>query len=406
VSALVAEPAAAGAIARKIAGAPLVAFDLEFLSQDRLVPTLCLVQVAWLELPNLDVATETIVAASPEVRLVDALAVDVRPVLAALAEHPCVVAHAARQDLGIVAAQFGLTIAGLVDTQVMAAFAGLGDQVGLGTLTQELLGLRLAKDSQWTDWARRPLAAAQLAYADADVRHLPALYARLVARLGERLAWARAETAAVTAEAVAAASITPENAWQYLGGLRGLDAEALAALQQLAAWRYRLARELDRPIGWVLNERVLVDLARVRPRSVEAVRSTKGVSPLARQRAGEIMAALAQARPEEVTPIPAARAPSTRAQRWSDVLVAIAQLAAEQAGVAVRLLATRGDAEELARAVDERGLAAASALPALATWRREVLGELWLGWLAGRLTLVGDTTSSLGFALLPRDRDD
>ena len=44
---LVAEPAEVAAIAAAVARAPLVAFDLEFLAQERLVPALCLVQVAW-----------------------------------------------------------------------------------------------------------------------------------------------------------------------------------------------------------------------------------------------------------------------------------------------------------------------------------------------------------------------
>jgi ribonuclease D len=102
-------------------------------------------------------------------------------------------------------------------------------------------------------------------------------------------------------------------------------------------------------------------------------------------------------------PVPAAWRPaSPRAQRWAEVLVAIAQIASERTGVAARLLATRADAEELARAVDERGLDAARELPALATWRREVLGALWIGWLTGALALIGDTTAPSGLELVPR----
>ena len=40
---LVVDEAEVAAIAKAIAKAPLVAFDLEFLSADRLVPTLCLI---------------------------------------------------------------------------------------------------------------------------------------------------------------------------------------------------------------------------------------------------------------------------------------------------------------------------------------------------------------------------
>ncbi|MBA3820892.1 MAG: hypothetical protein H0X17_18540, partial [Deltaproteobacteria bacterium] len=87
---------------------------------------------------------------------------------------------------------------------------------------------------------------------------------------------------------------------------------------------------------------------------------------------------------------------------WSDVLLAIVQIVAEQTGIAARLLATRGDAEEFARMLDERGLDAARALPALTTWRHDVLGKPWVGWLTGTLVLVGDVHAPTGLALLPR----
>src|SRR6185503_4321379 len=140
-----------------------------------------------------------------------------------LAGHPLVVAHAPRQDLGLLATRFGTSMPGVIDTQLMAAFCGIGDQVGLAALGNDLLGLALAKDMQWTEWEKRPLSDAQLVYADADVRHLPALYAKLAERLGERVAWAREESRAILGEAIAAASVTPETAWQNVGGMRGLD---------------------------------------------------------------------------------------------------------------------------------------------------------------------------------------
>ena len=393
---------AIAAIIASIGAAPLVAFDLEFLSQDRLVPTLCLVQIAWLEHVRLDAPPGAIVSTPPEVRLIDPLAVDVAPLVRALAAHPCVVAHAPRQDLAILAARFGVAMPAIVDTQVMAAFAGIGDQIGFAALANELLGLTLGKELQWTDWAARPLSDAQLAYADADVRHLPAIYAKLAARLGDRLSWARAESAVVAADAVGAAGVTPETAWRHVGGLRGLDAATLAAVIELAAWRQRACIELDRPLGQVLHDKLLLELARQRPSSPAAIRATKGMSGLARQRADEIAAALAAARPGAVPTMAASRSPSQRAQRWSEMLLAIVQLVAEGSGVAARLLATRADAEEFARTVDERGLAAVAALPAMSGWRRDVLGRAWSGWLTGELVLVGDLDAPHGVRLLPR----
>ena len=396
------EPGTVAAIAASIGAAPLVAFDLEFLAQDRLVPTLCLVQVAWLEHIRLDAPAAAIVAAPPSVRLIDPLAVDVSPIARALAAHPCVVAHAPRQDLAILAARFGVAVPDILDTQVMAAFAGIGDQVGFAALANELLGLSLGKELQWTDWAARPLSEAHLSYADADVRHLPAIYGKLAARLGDRLAWARAESAVVAAEAISAANVTPETAWRHVGGLRGLDAPTLAAVIALAAWRQRVCIELDRPLGQVLTDKAILELARQQPSSVAAIRGVKGMSGIARQRAAEIAAVLDGVIPGDVAPLAAGRPLSARAQRWTEVLLAIVQVVADQSGVSPRLLATRSDAEELARAVDEHGLAAADALPAMASWRRELLGRAWLGWLTGELVLVGDLAAPHGVRLLPR----
>lgn len=398
----VADPAEVAAIVAEISGAALATFDLEFLSADRLVPVLCLVQVSWLPSHvRLDVPEAAIVAAVPEVRLLDPLAVDVRPIFEALAAHPLVIAHAPRQDLGLVYTRFGIAMPNIVDTQLMAAFVGIGDQVGLATLALEMLGLTLGKEQQWTDWSQRPLSEAQLAYADADVRHLPALFARLRARLGERLPWVRAESAGIAADAVAASSVTAETAWRQLGGVRGLDPRSLAVLIDLAAWRLRVALELDRPLGQVLNDKVLTDLARHPPHGANSVRSTKGISPLAKSRAEELSEIIDSADPDAARDLvqAAGRPASQRAQRWAELILSIVQLVAERTGVAPRLLATRADAEELARAVDEHGVDGARALPALTGWRRAVIGQPLLDWLTGKVALAGDLESPNGLRL-------
>jgi ribonuclease D len=391
---MVGAPEDVDTIAGALAAAPLVAFDLEFASADRLIPTLCLVQVAWVD--ELDAASRGIV---PHVRLVDPMAVDVAPIVRVLAEHSLVVAHAPRQDLGLLATRFGTGMRGLVDTQLAAAFSGIGEQVGLATLANELLGITLAKEQQWTAWEKRPLSDAQLTYAEADVRHLPALYSLLAARLGERLPWVREESAQVVTDALAASAVTPDTAWRGVGGVRGLDDRARGAVASLAAWRLRVAQELDRPLGQVLADKILVELARAKP-NAGAVRSWKGLSPLARSRAEDIIAALAT--PASVPAGSHVRAASTRAQRWSEMLVAIVQVVAEDTGIAPRLLATRSDAEEFARAFDEGGVNAVGELPALSSWRREVLGTAWEGWLTGRVALVGDPTAPHGVRLAQR----
>jgi len=63
---LVSDAAEVAGVAEAIRRAPLAAFDLEFASADRLVPALCLIQVAWLEEHTpLDAPPAAIVAEPP-----------------------------------------------------------------------------------------------------------------------------------------------------------------------------------------------------------------------------------------------------------------------------------------------------------------------------------------------------
>jgi ribonuclease D len=387
-------------IAAHVAHAPLVAFDLEFATADRLIPVLCLVQVAWVH-PGSD-AGDGPFDAGVHVALLDPLADDVGPVVRALAAHPHVVAHAPRQDLQILAQRFGVVLPGAVDTQVMAAFAGMGDQLGLAALVRELLGLSLTKEQQWTDWTVRPLSDAQLRYAAADVRYLPELYRQLAARLGPRLAWARAETAEIARDAEAAARITPETAWRQLDVHR-LDAPTAAAVAAIAAWRLRVATELDKPLGWVMTDKQIIELARTSADAPNGIARIRGVPGVARQRGDELVALIAAAQRGPGPDLPAVVVhPATpRAQRWAELLLVIAQVRADELGVSVRLLATRADAETVARAVDGGGMAAAAGLRPFQTWRRTAIGDLWEGWLQGTRSLACDPASPAGFALRP-----
>src|ERR1039457_7235187 len=88
------------------------------------------------------------------------------------------VLHAARQDLEVLSPATGPVI-GLFATQVAAALIGLPAQVGYAELVQRLLSTSLHKTETRTDWSRRPLSHAQLAYALDDVRYLLPLRDRL-----------------------------------------------------------------------------------------------------------------------------------------------------------------------------------------------------------------------------------
>ena len=147
------------ALCRRLAAHPFVTVDTEFLRETTFWPKLCVLQLA----------------SDDEAAVVDALSpeLDLGPFLELMRNSAVVkVFHAARQDLEIVWKLAGFLPVPLFDTQVAAMVCGFGDQVSYGELVQALCRIPIDKSSRFTDWARRPLSEAQIAYALADVTHL------------------------------------------------------------------------------------------------------------------------------------------------------------------------------------------------------------------------------------------
>eukprot|EP00966_Prymnesium_polylepis_P096849 2244007-Prymnesium_polylepis.1 len=102
------------------------------------------------------------------------------------------VLHDARQDAKVLEKR-GCQLGKCFDTQIAHEQLTGEGQKGLGYVLDYWLSVPLAKSDEMKRrmrqidfWERRPLDAITLEYAAADVRHLPALYQRLVATATER----------------------------------------------------------------------------------------------------------------------------------------------------------------------------------------------------------------------------
>src|SRR6187200_3211497 len=224
---------ALAAACRRLAAHPFVTVDTEFLRETTYYPKLCLIQMAG---PD-----------PADAFLVDPLAegLSLDPFLALMA-NPAVtkVFHSARQDLEIVWNIGQIVPAPLFDTQVAAMVCGYGDSVSYEQLVNDLAKARVDKSSRFTDWSRRPLSEAQLAYALSDVIHLIPVYEALEAQLqaNGRHGWLDEEMGVLTSPDTYRAE--PENAWRRLSG-RMRKAREIAVLMEVAAWREREAQTRD-----------------------------------------------------------------------------------------------------------------------------------------------------------------
>jgi ribonuclease D len=352
-------PALADVCAR-LAAAPRIGLDTEFLRERTYHARLCLVQLA----------------APAEAVCVDPLALgELAPLAALLADPGTVkVMHASRQDLEVLFPLAGLTRP-VFDTQLAAALAGFPAQVGYAELARRLLQRELPKSHTRTDWSRRPLSPEQIEYALDDVRYLLPIAAELeeqLARLG-RLAWLAEELADLgdTRGFVTA----PEEAWLRVRGLRGLDPGRERLARALGAWRERRALEHDRPRGWILEDGALREIVLRVPRTAPQLAAIAELPAGVLKHSGaELLACVAAAGVADPAP-PAPARPQSDPERNALVrkLGGISRGVAAELGVVPEVLATRRELELLADGRRDGGV--------LRGWRRAVLGERLLAAL-------------------------
>ena len=230
--------------------------------------------------------------------LVDPLAVpDLTPHTPVFAEsRPVLGVHAGDNDLAQLKRRWGFAFRAIFDTAIAARFLG-GKALGLDTLLETWLGVALPPSRQRDDWSVRPLTAAQVEYAAADVRHLFALRARLTEelRVTGRLAWVEEECEALAAQIVLERAPDPD-AWTHVRGARELPPRNRAALRELYELRESLARAADRPPFKILSEDILLRLATALPADSQGLATVSGVTPRVIGRWGAaLLAALARA---------------------------------------------------------------------------------------------------------------
>jgi ribonuclease D len=373
-------------VADDIRALGVCALDLEFVSESRYVPELGLVQVAWG-----DPETPRVVAADP-------LATDVEPLLGLVSDPGVEVAiHAFQGDLALISDRFGLEAQAVVDTQVAAAFLGVGDQVGFTTLVERTVGVELDKGAQFTDWLRRPLTDEQLRYALADVRYLLPAWAELRRRLADRgrLDWVREESERLAR--AAARRRPPEETFRKIGGWNRLDPRQLGALRALAAWREEEALSSNTPPAWLLPDRTVLELARRRPTDRNRLRRVRGVKAgVAHRHGSAILEALARGADDPADPERPPRRLTGQGRTWASLLSGLIQARCREQEVAPRFVGARADAEALVRWWIEGDREREPDLPLLTGWRREMVGEEALAWLAGDIALAADAEAKSG----------
>ncbi|HEX8319677.1 ribonuclease D [Longimicrobium sp.] len=359
-------PEALRELAQTLRAEPLLGVDTEAAGYHRYFDRLSLLQVS----------------SRTQNWLVDPLAVEDLSPLKDVLEDPSIekIFHDADYDLRILDRDAGMGISGLFDTQIAAAF--LGERaLGLGTIVEKHLGIKLPKEFQRADWAERPLSEGMKQYAATDTAHLPDLRDRLKAALEQmgRLHWAQEEFL----RREGTRWTEPEDgkeAFMRIKGARDLAPRGLAILRELHAWREGVARERDQATFRILGNQALLEMSAAPPGSMRDLPSVTGISEgLAQRRGRDILAAVQRGLdvPEDQLP----RWP--RGQRFErdpeqearfEALRDARTRLADQLNLDAGFLIPRATLEEIARA-QPRTIDELAQVPGVRTWQVEAVGQ-------------------------------
>lgn len=351
---LIATPDALNRFCDALGSAPYLTVDTEFIRERTYYPRLCLVQIA----------------SDSMFGCVDALALDDLAPLFELLQTATItkVLHAARQDLEIFLQHGGSVPAPVFDTQIAADLCGLGNQAGLASVAEQLLGIELDKQHSRADWSKRPLRQALLRYAADDVRHLVPIFEQLRTRLEAlgRTDWLVEDCTRLLDPALY--QVDPDDSWERVGGIRRLNGSRFHAARLLASWRERRAMQMDRPRGWILRDDALMAVATALPADKAALERIRLLPPAVRRKAGdELLHVVEQARSID-TPAPGQPEPLTPEQKTA-VAAGMKRVRsiADNLGLSPAMLATRREVTRLVRG--------ATTSPVLEGWRKSVVGE-------------------------------
>lgn len=201
--------------------------------------------------------------------------------------------HDVTFDFRVLQDEYGCKPKNIFDSEKAAVFLGK-ESVGLGPLLEEYFGAKKECKFQMADWTKRPIKEAMLSYAIGDTTYLLRLKDKLEAELKKlnRMEWIK-QTFKKLEEAD-----YPLKQMQYFEfrGFKSLTFPQQALLKELFILREKLAKKVDRPIHFIINNRLLKDLLEHHPRTVDGWAKLKGVHPIVRHKAKDFFDAVNRAK--------------------------------------------------------------------------------------------------------------
>jgi ribonuclease D len=215
------------------------------------------------------------------------------------------------------------------------------------------------------------------------VFYLAQVYRHLVEKLSAlgRLDWLTEDFERLTR--VELYDNNPAQAWLKVRGVNRLKGPGLAVLQALAQWRETVARDQNRPRGWLLRDDDLIEIARHLPGTPAALGAIRGLHERFIDKHGtRLLELVADARRHTPKPLPSTGhinrlAPPQEA--LVDAMMAVVRVSAAENTLNPAVLATRNQLEQLVSGAPDSEV--------LHGWRGQLVGKRLQALLSGDLGL-------------------
>lgn len=346
---------------------PFLALDTEFIRTNTFYPIAGLFQVA----------------DSQHSYLIDPLEIDEWQPFADLLTHPNVIKvfHACPEDLEVCRRLTGVLPSPLADTQIAAALAGLGSNLGFQKLLEEILDIHLPKEETRSNWLQRPLSDNQVIYAVADVHFLYQLYPKLVSMLQTlgRDEWLMEDCQRLLLQSDRADQ--PEYYFKRFKQKWKMKAQQLFLLQELSLWREHKARLENVPRNNVIDTNSLWNMAFYKAQTKEQIIQS-GVKPYLVRKYKDELIPLIENRltvGQKKWPPLAARPLSVGAGKLYKAIKKTVKSTADTLNIPAELLAGKKSLEALLRSGYPDGTYELP--PGLLGWREAVIGHKLLDQL-------------------------
>jgi len=211
---------------------------------------------------------------------------DISPMLKILEDRTKIkIFHNTDFDFRILNHQFGCKPKNIFDTQLAAEMLGKTD-IGLAPLLKDYFNKDKEKKYQRADWTKRPISQEMMDYAMNDSRYLIKLKGILEGELekNDKYAWFSEEMKHIETEAFD----YKDPDYFEVRGFQALEPKPKGIFKELFSLRKRLAKLVDRPVHFIVPNKMLLSFAQAPP----DWRNLRGVHPIVRKRAREFQNAV------------------------------------------------------------------------------------------------------------------